>query len=61
MKTKFLVLSPNTNFQMISLELSDDAEALALAEHIAESTGRIVTVRRADGEIIEKVGPSPRN
>lgn len=61
MNPKFVALSRTTDFSMISLDLAHDAEALAVARLIADSTGRAVTVRATDGEIIEVVGPSPKN
>lgn len=61
MNPKFLHLDPGAKRTMISLDLIDDEEALALARRIADGTGRTVTVRDANGEIIETVRAAPKN
>ena len=44
---------------MIALDLDNAEEALALARRLAEQTGRTVTVRDADGEVLDIVqGPA---
>jgi hypothetical protein len=39
---------------MVALDLADE-EALALARRMAEHTGRTVTVRDAEGEILDTI------
>lgn len=61
MNAKFLLLGPSVRLSMICLGLIDDKEALALARRIANGTGRTVSVRDANGEIIETVRAAPKN
>jgi glycerol-3-phosphate dehydrogenase len=42
---------------VIVLDLDDEAEALHVAKVIASKTGRVVTLRDADGIEIETVSP----
>ncbi|UQR61177.1 hypothetical protein LRP30_29990 [Bradyrhizobium sp. C-145] len=46
---------------MITLDLADPDEALAIAERIAEHTGRTVTVRDANGEVLETIRAPSKN
>jgi hypothetical protein len=39
-------------FSMIALDLKDEEAAVGLARRLAEQTGRTVTVRNADGELL---------
>jgi hypothetical protein len=39
-------------YSMIALDLHDEEEALALAKRLAEQTGRTVTVRDADQDLL---------
>lgn len=61
MTAKFLVLGTGAKLSMISLDLVNDAEALALARRIAASTGRTVTVRDADGVVTATIEAAPKN
>lgn len=61
MTAKFLVLGTGAKLSMISLDLINDAEALALARRIATSTGRAVTVRDADGVVMATIEAAPKN
>lgn len=61
MNAKFLLLRPGAELSMISLGLIDDEEALALARRLADGTGRTVSVRDANGEIMETVRAAPKN
>jgi hypothetical protein len=44
--------SGTAQLSMISLDLSSVSEALELAKKLAIKTGRTITVRNADGEIL---------
>jgi hypothetical protein len=46
---------------MITLDLDNAEQALALARRLAERTGRTVTVRDADGEVLGIVRAPARN
>lgn len=48
-------------FPMVSLELVDADAALALAGRMSEQTGRTLTVRDADGELLEKFQGATKN
>jgi len=45
----------------IALDLADADQALAVARQMAEHTGRTVTVRDADGEILDRIKPAAKN
>ncbi len=47
-----------TRLSMIMLDLEDAERAVALARRLAEQTGRTVTVRDADGYILD-IAPGP--
>jgi hypothetical protein len=40
--------------KMIAVDLDDTKEALALAKRLAEQTGQTITVRDADGQILDR-------
>ena len=46
---------------MVTLDLADAEEALAVAKRMAEKTGRTVTVRDADGEVLGTISASPKH
>ena len=57
-KTPKIVISRNGainmgEFSMIALDLADAEAACAVAKRIAERTGRTVTVRDADGKLLD--------
>ena len=53
-KPKVVVIGAGANqLSRIAVELDDTKEALALAKRLAEQTGRTITVRDADGEILD--------
>jgi hypothetical protein len=59
-KVVFLVGSgakPST----VALDLADAEEALVVAKQMAEHTGRTVTVRDAEGEILGRIEAVARN
>ena len=61
MKPKIVFAGSGAKLSMISLDLAGAEEALALARRMAEHTGRSVTVRDADGEILETIQAHPKN
>jgi DNA-binding LacI/PurR family transcriptional regulator len=46
---------------MIAVDLDDTKEAFALAKRLAEQTGRTITVRDADGQILDTFPAVTRN
>jgi hypothetical protein len=46
---------------MIALDLDNAEEAIALAKLLAKQTGRTVTVRDADGNILETAQAAPKS
>jgi hypothetical protein len=46
---------------MVAVDLADAEEALRVARQMAEQTGRTVTVRDADGEILGTIQAQPKN
>jgi hypothetical protein len=57
-KTPKIVISRNGvinmgELSMIALDLADAEAAFAVAKRIAEQTGRTVTVRDADGKVLD--------
>jgi hypothetical protein len=46
---------------MIALELVDAEAALSLAKRMAQQTGRTVTVRDADGKVLETFQGATKN
>lgn len=60
MTAKFLC-GTGAKLSMISLDLIDDAEPLALAKRIAASTRRAVTVRDADRKMITIIDAAPKH
>lgn len=61
MKSKVIFVGSGATLSMISLDLADAEEALAVARRLAEHTGRNVTVRDADGEILDTIEAVARN
>jgi hypothetical protein len=50
-----------TRLSMIALELDHAEQALAVARLLAKQTGRAVTVRDADGNILDTVQAATKN
>jgi hypothetical protein len=48
-------------FSTIAFELADEEAALGLGKQISERTGRTVTVRDADGNILGTFQAAPKN
>ena len=61
MKPKIIFVGSGTKLSMITLDLADAEEALTMARRMAEHTGRTVTIRDADGEILDTIEASARN
>jgi hypothetical protein len=61
MNPKILFVGSGVKLSMVALDLADAEEALALARRMAEHTGRTVTVRDADGEILDTIKAAARN
>jgi hypothetical protein len=55
MKPKVVFIGNGIKLSMITLDLADAEEALALARQMVERTGRSVTVRDANGEILKAI------
>lgn len=61
MKPKIIFVGSGTKLSMITPDLADAEEALTMARRMAEHTGRTVTIRDADGEILDTIEASARN
>ena len=61
MNPKIVLVGSGAKISMVALDLADAEEALALARRMAEQTGRTVTVRDADGEVLGTIAASPKN
>lgn len=61
MNPRVLLLGSRAKLSMVCLGLIDNEEALALARRIADGTGRTISVRDANGKIIETVRAAPKN
>ena len=53
--------SKRTQFVPLSLELKDDAVALAVARAIAEKSGKTIRVTDDQGNEVGKATPTPRH
>jgi hypothetical protein len=54
-KPKVVVVGAGAKqLSMIAVDLDDTKEALALAKRLAEQTGQTITVRDADGQILDR-------
>jgi hypothetical protein len=54
-KPKVVVIGAGAKqLSMIAVDLNDTKEASALAKRLAEQTGRTITVRDADGQILDR-------
>jgi hypothetical protein len=60
-KAKVVLVGSGAKVSMIALDLDDPDEALAVAEQVAQQTGRTVTIRDAKGEIIAKIRAPIKN
>jgi hypothetical protein len=61
MKPKIVIVgSSGAKVSMVAVDLADE-DALALARRMAEHTARTVTVRDADGEILDTIEADARN
>ena len=59
---KLLVVGEDArHVSLITLDLADPAEALAVARRLAQETGRVVTVRDAHGEVLHTVNSPTKN
>ena len=58
MKPRVAFIEAFKDLSVITLDLTDTEEALAIATQIEEHT---VTVRDADGEILDRIKMAPRN
>jgi len=59
---KMLVMGEDAQcLSLITLDLAGPAEALAVAQRLAQETGRVVTVRDASGEVVHTVNSPARN
>jgi hypothetical protein len=56
-----VVVAGAKQLSRIAVELDNTKEALALAKRLAEQTGRTVTVRDADGQILDTFPAVTRN
>ena len=61
MKPKLVVIGSGAKLSMVSFDLADPEEALAMARRMAEQTGRTVTVRDANGEVVGTIQAQPKN
>jgi hypothetical protein len=62
MKPKIVIVgSSGAKLSMVALDFADAEEALVLARRMAEHTGRTVTVRDADGEILDTIEATTRS
>jgi hypothetical protein len=54
-KPKVVVIGAGAKqLSMIAVDLADTKEVFALAKRLAEQTGRTITVRDADGQILDR-------
>ena len=57
----FVFVGSGAKLSLVTLDLAYAEEALTLAKRMAEHTGRTVTVRDADGELLETFEAVARN
>jgi len=60
-KSKIVLAGCDAKLSTVALDLADADQALAVARQMAEHTGRTVTVRDADGEILDRIKPAAKN
>jgi hypothetical protein len=61
MNPKIVLVGSGATLSMITLDLADAEEAVAMARRMADHTGRTVIVRDADGEILDTIKASAKH
>ncbi len=61
-KLSILVLGAGaTQISMVAIERASEDRAIEVAKHLAKKTGCVVTVRDANGDVLDTVLAAPKN